>query len=138
MAGYSGTPLSQKLGLKAGHRIAMRNAPASLPAALGDLPDGARVVRDGRSQLDVALLFVTSAAELEREFSRWAARLVPAGMLWVGWPKRASKVPTDVTEDVARRIGLAAGLVDVKVCAIDDVWSGLKFVRRLMDRPGAT
>jgi hypothetical protein len=135
MSGYSGTPLPRKLGLKPGYRIAIRRAPTSFPDALGELPAGAKIVAGGRSELDLVVLFVTRATELEREFTRWAARLTPAGMLWVAWPKKSANVPTDLVFDVVQRIGLGAGLVDVKICAIDDTWSGLKFVRRLKDRP---
>jgi hypothetical protein len=137
MSGYSGTPLPKKLGLKPGHRVAVRGGPASFPAALGELPEGARIVAGGRGELDLVLLFVTGAAELDREFTRWAGRLTPAGMLWVAWPKKSAKVPTDLVFAVVQGIGLRAGLVDVKICAIDDTWSGLKFVRRLKDRPNA-
>ena len=93
-----------------------------------------RFASERASSLDLVLLFVERAAALEERLGRHAARLTTAGMLWIAWPKQASKRPTGLTEDVVRRIGLAAGLVDVKVCAIDEVWSGLKFVRRLRDR----
>ena len=136
MAGYSGTPLPKKLGLTSGQRVALVNAPASFPAALGPLPEGVTLgAGAGRGRLDLALLFATREAALRREFARLAVRLEPAGGLWVAWPKKAAKVDTDLVEDVVRRVGLDAGLVDVKVCAIDEVWSGLKFVRRVKDRP---
>ena len=135
MAGYSGTPLPKKLGLRAGQRIALVGAPASFPATLGPLPEGATLAPASRARLDLALLFATRAATLARDFARLAKRLTPAGALWVAWPKKAAKVDTDLSDGVVRRIGLEAGLVDVKVCAIDEVWSGLKFVRRVKDRP---
>jgi hypothetical protein len=133
MAGYSGTPLVQKIGIKPQHRLLFRNAPRDFPRTLGKLPEGARLV-DGKGTVDAAILFVTSVAELRQEFASLARRLESNGMLWIGWPKKASGVKTDLTENVVRDIGLAAGMVDVKVCAIDDTWSGLKFVYRLKDR----
>jgi hypothetical protein len=136
MAGYSGTPLVAKLGITPGARIGMRHAPEGLVAALQPWPAGATITTPATGPLDGLLLFVREAAVLEAEFAPGAAALVPAGMLWVAWPKKAAKVATDLTEDRVRAIGLAAGLVDVKVCAIDATWSGLKFVRRLADRPG--
>ena len=132
--GYSGKPLAQKLGLKEGHRIATVNAPPELPVALGPLPDEIEIVGPSARDVDVVLLFARDAKTLESAFSAAVRRIRTAGMIWVAWPKRASKVETDLTEDRVREIGLAAGLVDVKVCAMTDVWSGLKFVRRLKDR----
>lgn len=135
MAGYSGKPLVQKLGFKPGHRVALSGAPAGFLEELTPLPEGIRLAtRRSRSLLDAVLLFAPDQAALEAELSEWIARLEPAGMLWVAWPKRAAKVATDLDENVVRRIGLAAGVVDVKVCAVNEVWSGLKFVRRLKDR----
>jgi hypothetical protein len=137
MAGYSGTPLPRKLGIKPDHAVGLVNGPPGFVEYLGPLPAGASVVDGQPAGLDVALLFVTSAADLTRNFPRLAKRLTSAGGLWVAWPKKASGVATDLTEDVVRRIGLATGLVDNKVCAIDDVWSGLRFVFRIQDRPKA-
>jgi hypothetical protein len=133
MAGYSGTPLPRKLGLKEGQRLVFIRPPSGLAELLGPLPEKARFVEEGET-VDFALLFVFVEAELRQEFSPLMKRLAPAGMLWVAWPKRASKYPTDLTEDRIRAIALDAGLVDVKVCAIDDFWSGLKLVRRLSSR----
>ena len=130
--GYSGTPLIQKLGIKPGARFHFVGAPGHLPDLLGPLPVGATPAPRGK--LDFSLLFVKKLAELSRNFARLRDRLEATGMLWVSWPKKASGVPTDLTENVVRDFGLANGLVDVKVCAIDDTWSGLKFVRRLSDR----
>ena len=134
MSGYSGTPLPKKLGLRPGQRIALRSEPADFLGSLGPLPEGASLAERGDA-VDLALLFTRTEADLRRDFEPLARRLGPAGMLWVAWPKRASKVPTDLTEDRVRAVGLEVGLVDVKVCAIDEVWSGLKFVLRLADRP---
>jgi hypothetical protein len=135
MAGYSGTPLVQKLGIKPDARLHLANAPADFDTTLGPLPPGVEHVGTAGKNIAVAVLFVKDRADLAARFAKLAARLAPHGMLWVGWPKKASGVPTDLTENAVREIGLAAGLVDVKVCAIDDVWSGLKFVYRLKDRP---
>jgi hypothetical protein len=134
MAGYSGTPLVQKLGIKADARVYLVDAPASFADTLGPLPPGVEEVGPSAKGLDFALHFVTDQTALQKRFAKLAARLQPAGMLWIAWPKRASGVPTDLTENVVRDVGLKAGLVDVKVCAIDDTWSGLKFVYRLKDR----
>jgi len=134
MAGYSGTPLVKKLGIKSGQTICLVGAPASYPKTLGRLPTGVTVRRAPTGPLDVIHFFTTKRANLGERFSRLAAALSPAGMLWVSWPKKSSMLASDVTEDVVREVGLAAGLVDVKVCAVDETWSGLKFVRRLADR----
>jgi hypothetical protein len=138
MAGYSGTPLATKLGIKKDCRIGLFNTPAGFISSLGKLPQGARLYEDGRaSAFDVMIFFTRSRAELEQRFSTLARRLCPAGGLWISWPKKASGVPTDLTEDRVREVGLAAGLVDNKVCAVDETWSGLRFVFRLKDRPAA-
>ena len=128
--GYSGTPLVKKLGFREGSRAALVGAPPGFSDGLIDLPEGVRFVEPARRPLDLVLLFVRSSGELEKGFARLTRRLAPAGMLWVAWPKRASKVATDVTEDVVREVALPRGLVDVKVCAIDETWSGLKLVIR--------
>ena len=134
MAGYSGTPLAQKLGLKEGQRIALWGAPEGFRRSLEPEPPGIDWRRGLEPTLDAVVLFAPRVATLEDALLPAATALTPAGMLWVAWPKRAAKVDTDLTEDRVRAFGLAAGLVDVKVCAISDVWSGLKFVRRLKDR----
>jgi hypothetical protein len=140
MVGYSGTPLPKKLGIAAGHRVALIGAPDGFDATLGALPEGVvsstRLASSGA--YDVIVAFVRTRAALEDAFLGLAARLTPAGGLWIAWPKRASGVATDVTEDVVRAIALDAGLVDNKVCAIDATWSGLRCVVRLRDRPAAT
>jgi hypothetical protein len=134
MAGYSGKPLPRKLGIKEGHEVAFVRSPPGFEATLGDLPEGVRVKSRATGTLDVIVFFVTRRAELERRFERLARALDPAGGLWIAWPKRASGAATDMTEDVARDVGVAHGLVDTKVCAIDDVWSGLRLVIRVRDR----
>lgn len=129
-AGYSGTPLVRKLGIAAGARAAWLDAPDGFPALLGELPDGVRVKDSLRGGVDVAVCFVTARAVLARRIPVLRRAIAPAGMAWIAWPKRASGVPTDVTEDVVRELALPTGLVDVKVCAIDETWSGLKLVVR--------
>lgn len=134
MAGYSGTPLPKKLGIKPGARLGLLKAPEDFAATLGALPEGVTTRTTARGPFDVVLYFTTAHADLERRFDALARTLDQAGGLWIAWPKRASGVPTDLNENVIRDIGLAAGLVDNKVCAIDDTWSGLRFVIRVKDR----
>ena len=134
MAGYSGTPLVKKLGIKPGSNIVLVNAPSDYATEL-DLPPDVTVNSRSGKPLDFAQLFVKSEKELQREFSEYAKRLNASGMLWVSWPKKSSGVSTILSDNIVRGIGLAAGLVDVKVCAVNEVWSGLKFVFRLKDRP---
>ena len=133
MAGYSRTPLVKKLGIKPGSNIIFVNAPSDYEKEL-DLPADVSANSRSGKPLDFAQLFVKSEKELTKKFSRYAKRLNPAGMLWVSWPKKSSGVSTDLSENIVRDIGLAAGLVDVKICAVNQVWSGLKFVFRLKDR----
>ena len=135
MAGYSGTPLPAKLGVKPEQRLAVSGAPAGFLPSLGPLPAGARLT--SRGPFDLGIFFVRSARALAAALARARPRLDPDGALWIGWPKKASGVPTDVTEDVVRRAALACGLVDVKVCAIDETWSGLRLVVPVRDRPGS-
>ncbi len=135
-AGYSGTPLPRKLGIKPGQRIAFLDAPPEFADALGELPEGTGPARTAaRGPLDLVVAFFTERRRLMQRLPRLIAALDPAGALWIAWPKRAARVDTDVTEDVVRELGLAAGVVDVKVCAIDATWSGLKLVIRVQDRP---
>jgi len=134
VAGYSGKPLVQKLGIKSGSTIAVIGAPRGYARTLGKLPSGVTHRTSAVGPLDFIQFFSSEKQELERRFAALARALAPAGMLWISWPKKASGVTTDLTEDVIRAVGLAHGLVDVKVAAVDDVWSGLKFVRRLEDR----
>lgn len=131
-AGYSGTPLPKKLGIKDQFRIVMLDTPAEVKAELKAALATCQVVKQG--PLDYVHIFVKTRADMQSKFVRWAKELAPAGMLWVSWPKKASGVKTDLDENVIRKIGLDAGLVDVKVCAVSEVWSGLKFVIRVKDR----
>lgn len=134
MAGYSGTPLINKLGIREGFRVHFANSPTNFPKLLGKLPQDVRVVSRPADSLDLIILFVDSQRILEKTFRPLAKRLKPAGMIWVSWPKKSSGVPTDLSFDPVQKLGLRSGLVDVKICAIDDTWSGLKFVYRLSDR----
>ncbi len=134
MAGYSGTPLSKKLGIKDGFRVALMGVPAEVRAALSESLGKCTVIKAPTAPLDFIHLFAKSRADLETNLRRAAQALAPAGMLWISWPKKSSGVATDLTEDVIRAIGLRAGLVDVKVCAVTEVWSGLKFVIPVKDR----
>ena len=133
-AGYSGTPLVRKLGIKPDSRVGLLGAPDGFDDTLGELPQGVSVRRSARGPLDVIVAFTVSRSELERRLPVLRRALDQAGGLWIAWPKRASGVATDVGEGVVRELGLAAGLVDNKVCAIDEVWSGLRLVYRLRDR----
>lgn len=138
MPGYSGTPLPKKLGIKPGFRVYLVNAPTEVQAELREALAECRVsknrVQQDSEAIDFAVLFTKSRDELSRRFAQLAKVLAPAGMLWVSWPKKSSGVATDLNENDVRSVGLAAGLVDVKVCAVTEIWSGLKFVRRLKDR----
>ncbi len=136
-AGYSGTPLPRKLGIRQGARVALLGAPEGFDSVLGELPPEVAVRRRAQGPLDVVVAFFTERAQLERRLPALRGALASDGGLWIAWPKRASGRATDVTEGVVRELGLAAGLVDNKVCAIDDVWSGLRLVYRLRDRPQA-
>lgn len=131
-AGYSGTPLPTKLGLKPGMRFIAVNAPLDLDTLLAGAAELRRLART--APFDCALGFVTAERSLSALFAKLVPKMVDTGMIWIAWPKKASGVATELSEDRVRRAGLAAGPVDVKVCAIDAVWSGLKFVRRLRDR----
>lgn len=134
MVGYSGTPLARKLGITEGSRLALLGAPDGFDDELAPLPEGVTVRRRLGGGIDVAVLFVTERRELERRFPAVAKAIFPAGGFWVAWPKRASKVPTDLTEDILREVGLPQGLVDNKVCAVTEIWSGLRFVWRKENR----
>jgi hypothetical protein len=135
LAGYSDTPLPKKLGIKPGSRLALVSAPDGLGAALGELPVAVEVVAGDGTPADVIVFFTTDAAKLASRFPGLREQLATDGGLWIAWPKKTSGVPTDLTENVIREIGLACGLVDNKVCAIDETWSGLRFVYRRADRP---
>jgi hypothetical protein len=137
-AGYSGTPLPRKLGIREGSRLLLDGALGDFAATLGELPAGVELLPPDSNEVDVAVLFAVESATVSARFAGLAASLQPAGGLWVAWPKRSSGVVTDLDENVVREIGLAAGLVDNKVCAIDATWSALRFVWRLRDRPQRT
>ena len=127
-AGYSGTPLVRKLGIKPGQRVAWLGAPEGFETLLGELPDDVTVLRSLRPPLDLLVQFTTSRAELQERLPKLREAVFPDGVAWIAWPKKSSGVSTDMTEDVVREVGLPGGWVDVKVCAIDDTWSGLKLV----------
>ncbi len=130
MAGYSGTPLPQKIGIKPGHRISLLNAPPDFESALGPLPEGAQWVSASAKSVDVIVAFEKSRFALDRLLPKLLARVAQDGMIWIAWPKKGSGVATDLSENPVRDMALPLGLVDIKVCAIDDVWSGLKLVIR--------
>lgn len=134
MAGYSATPLARKLGIKEGSRLRIAHAPGLIEELEQTLPDGVEVLLRPRTPVDVVLAFFTSRSRLEAEFADLAGGIVDDGGLWIAWPKRSARVATDLDENIVREIGLTAGLVDNKVCAIDATWSGLRFVIRLRDR----
>jgi hypothetical protein len=133
-SGYSGTPLPKKLGIREGSRVAVVSAPDGFTRVLGPLPAGVDLRTDARGRCDVVVFFVTRRAELARRFPSFVRALETDGGLWVSWPKKTSGVATDLVFDAVQKVGLDAGLVDNKVCAIDGTWSGLRFVRRLSDR----
>jgi hypothetical protein len=130
VSGYSGTPLADKLGFKSGQRACYVNAPETFEGLLGELPDDVQVCDGLLGPLDLIVCFVTSRRVLEQRLPALRRALAPAGMLWISWPKKASGVETDMSEDVVRAVALPTGLVDTKVCAIDDTWSGLRLVIR--------
>ena len=135
MSGYSVTPLAKKLGIKEGFKIILLNPPDYYLDLFESLPSNIEFVDlQNEDQIDFIHFFTNSEQELQRKILDLKSKLKPTGMIWVSWPKKASKVPTDVDDSVVRRIGLESGLVDVKVCAVDEIWSGLKFVFRLKDR----
>lgn len=135
-AGYSGTPLPKKLGMKPRRRVVVVNGPDDFAETLGELPEGVTIsTRLAAGRYDLVLLFAKSQAELTRRFAIVKEKLGPDGGVWIAWPKKTSGVPTDLSDNAVREIGLAGGLVDNKVCAIDETWSGLHFVFRLKDRP---
>jgi hypothetical protein len=133
-AGYSATPLARKLGIRPATRLVLSRAPDGFDAVLGELPDDVRVLRRMPASADLVVLFADRRADLERRLPAARSAMRPDGGLWVAWPKRASGMPTDITEDVVRQVGVAVGLVDNKVCAIDETWSGLRLVVPLRDR----
>lgn len=134
MAGYSGTPLAKKLGIKEGHRVAFPAAPDGFEKLLAPLPEGVRVRSRAAGPLDVIVFFTTRRAELERRFPALRRALDPAGGLWIAWPKASSGLDTDLKFLDVQEVGLANKLVDNKVCAIDETWSGVRMVIRVKDR----
>ncbi len=136
MAGYSGTPLAKKLGIKPGSSVFVDGAPMAYEQLLAPMPEDVKVQSTLDSSTDIVHLFSTSKAELASALKKVLQHLKPDAALWISWPKKASKVPTDLTEDTIRELALPLGLVDIKVCAVDEVWSGLKLVLRKENRPG--
>jgi hypothetical protein len=134
VAGYSGTPLAKKLGIKESFVVATVNQPANYLELLDDVPPAVRFTTRVERKADLVHLFVTQRGELARALADYRSRLDPKTAVWVSWPKKASKVHTDITEDVIRDVALPLGFVDVKVCAVDETWSGLKLVVRLENR----
>jgi hypothetical protein len=135
MAGYSGTPLARKLGIKPGSSVFVEGAPMAYEQLLAPMPEGVTVQSAADTATDVTHLFCTAKADLAAALRRMLRHLRPDAAIWVSWPKKASRVPTDLTEDAIRELALPLGLVDIKVCAVDDVWSGLKLVLRKELRP---
>ncbi len=134
LAGYSKRSLVDKLGIKAGYKILIVNPPANYDEVLGPLPEKVRRLKQTNSPIDFIQFFTTQRSELEKRFDDFKKALALDGMLWISWPKGSSKMKTDLNENVVREIALKNGLVDIKVCAVDEVWSGLKLVYRLKDR----
>jgi hypothetical protein len=138
MAGYSGTPLATKLGIKAGHRVGLVNPPDGFVELLDPLPDGVSLVAGVRSARDVVVMFARQRSEVESKLAALTKAVFPDGGIWIAWPKKSAAkqlgIATDITEDVVREVALPTGLVDTKVCAIDDIWSGLRLVVRLENR----
>lgn len=135
-AGYSGTPLVRKLGIKAGIKMCVIDPPQNYWDLLGNLPDDVSVHELREGAFDLIHVFAEDRAQLEAQLGRLKQSIVPAGMIWVSWPKKSSKVVTDLNENLIRDLALESGLVDTKVCAVDETWSGLKLVIRLRDRTG--
>ena len=136
MAGYSGTPLTQKLGLKAGQTIALIGAPPGYRKLLSPLPEKVSFTKEIKTGSSFVHLFVSDRKTMERELNRLRKLMANTGVLWVSWPKKSSGVTTDVTEDVIREVALPLGFVDIKVCAVDETWSGLKLMVRRENRHG--
>jgi Protein of unknown function (DUF3052) len=134
MAGYSGTPLAKKLGIKPGAILHLDGAPSGYVALLAPLPDDVRIAASTAHELDVVHLFTKSRSELLEGLNRYKGKIKQDGAIWVSWPKKASGIPSEVSENTVRELALPLGLVDIKVCAVDDVWSGLKLVIRKENR----
>ena len=136
MPGYSSTPLIKKLGLKPPLTLATKGAPCEYLSWLGELPPGVKIVTRAGKPLQAAHIFVSRQAELRKHLTRFRNQLLQNGFIWVSWPKKASRLETDITEDTIREIALPLGFVDIKVCAVSDIWSGLKLVIRKSERTG--
>ena len=134
MAGYSGKPLWQKLGIKPGFRIFVDGLPAAYGDLVGELPADVRLMKVAKPPLDLVHLFATEARGLAAKLRSYRQAIEPHGVIWVSWPKKASGIASDLTDVVVRDTALPLGLVDIKVCAVDDIWSGLKFVVPLKER----
>jgi hypothetical protein len=134
VAGYSGTPLAKKLGIKPGSRLLAVNAPADYAVLLEPLPENVTFARTGSRELDVVHLFTKTRSELIALIDRYKTKIKQEGAIWVSWPKKASGIPSEITEDTVREVALPRGLVDIKVCAVDETWSGLKLVIRKVNR----
>ncbi|MEJ6022559.1 DUF3052 domain-containing protein [Ramlibacter sp. PS4R-6] len=138
MAGYSGTPLAKKLGIKESSRVALLHAPSGYARLLEPLPEGVTITDEADAQADIVQVFAMQRSMLAKYLPALRKALAPDAAVWVSWPKKASKVPTDITEDTVREVALPLGFVDIKVCAVDDTWSGLKLVVRKELRAPAT
>ena len=136
MAGYSKRSLAHKLGIKSGFRITVISPPENYSDLLHPLPQSVRILKKPGHRMDLIHFFTVSRMECERKLTELKRLLVPDGMLWISWPKAAAKVPTDMSDTVVREIALKNGLVDIKVCAVDEIWSGLKLVIPIKDRKG--
>ena len=137
-AGYSGTPLAKKLGIRAGARLYLHAAPPNYLQLIAPAPEGVRAVRRIDAHTDLVHLFATRRAQLDKALHGARTAMRADAVVWVSWPKKASRVPTDISEDVIRELALPLGLVDIKVCAVDETWSGLKLMLRRSERPTAT
>jgi hypothetical protein len=133
-SGYSGTPLGKKLGIREGFKIRLVNEPANYFDLVADMPQHVTRVNEKKTSKDLVHFFTKKTADLQREITSLRNEIFPNGILWISWPKKTAKIETDVTEDVIRNIALENGLVDVKVCAVDEIWSGLKLVIPVKDR----
>ena len=133
-AGYSGTPLAKKLGIAPGSRLFLSDAPKNYLELVAPIPKGAQVVKTIGEDTDIVHLFATERSRLAALLRSSLAKMRPDAAIWVSWPKKSSKVPTDITEDTIREVALPMGLVDIKVCAVDEIWSGLKLVVRKENR----
>lgn len=136
MNGYSGTPLYKKLGIRANHRVYLRDAPENYPSLLGDLPENVTFPDSLNEKADIIHIFATRAEEMENALFQFKDKIKDNGSIWVSWYKKSAKIPTDITEDIIRDTALPLGLVDIKVCAVDEKWSGLKLVIRVENRKG--